>query len=392
MKLPKPMRFAGPVWEGATCFFLLAFLWTFQCRAVFGQTESSLGTQQHASYPSYYVCKGDVLQPVDGDPTHADYGKWEVWLYSQSMRVSPSRLGLGYVRWGVIQGSSARAVMEQTAAYSQFELAYTSFFGTNTWGRFTFSFPVGPIAIPELGHGDDPYGLHSKIDLLNYQLGSVVGELRPSLVNADHSEATASVQQYFEQVRRSMQEVARFYDKLSRLPAERNYLAQELALLTPGVSRAESAVPKVRAILPSVRLPVRKDWMTHTEAAGREGTVNVTVTEMVSSAWVRQNWTGGDGSMSGTEIVTIIPYQDIGDLNLRTLDWGNGQRWSLSIQPANPNGFSQSVKSPERTTAKRSYPAVDIKTSEKFLFLEFSNSSDAQDAYAYFRYHKERGL
>jgi hypothetical protein len=371
-------------------FFLLAFLCTFQCRAALGQTASSLGAEQQTSRPSYYVCKGDVLQPVDGDPAHADYGKWEVWLFSQRMRVSPFRSGLAYVRWGVIQGSSARAVTEQNAAYEQFERAYTRFFGA--WGRFTFSFPVGPIAVPEPVGGEDPYGLHSKIDLLNYQLGSVVVELRPSLVNADHSEATASVQPYFEQVRNSMQDVARFYDKLSRLPAERNYLGQELALLTPGVNQAEGVVPRVRAILPSVRLPVSKDWMTHTEAAGREGTVNVTITEMGSSAWVRQNWTGGDGSMSGTKIITIIPYQDIGDLNIRMLDWGNEQRWSLCIRPANPNRFSQSIKSPERTTAKRTYPAVDTNTSEEFLFLDFSNSREAQDAYAYFLYHKQRGL
>jgi len=373
-------------------FFVLAFLSTFLCGAALGQTAVSPGAQQHASYSSYYVCKGDALQLVDGDPAGADYAKWQVWLYLQNVRVSPSGLGLAHVRWGVIQGPSARAVMEQTATYQQFERAYTSFFGANAWGRLTFSHLVGPIAVPEPGRGNDPYGLLSKVDLLNHQLGSVVAELRPSLVNGDYSEATTPVQQYLEQVRSSMQDIARFYDKLSRLPAERNYLGQELARLTPGVNQAESAVPKVRAILPSVKLPVSKDWLTHTEPAGREGTVNVTITEMGSSAWVRQNWTGGDGSMSGTEIITIVPYQDIGNLDIRLLDWGNGQRWSLSIQPANPNGFPQSVKSPERTTATRTYPAVNLKTSEEFLYLEFSNPGEAQDAYTYFLYHKERGL
>jgi hypothetical protein len=366
--------------------------WTFQCGGVFGQTAGSLGAPQHASYSSYYVCQGDALQAVDGDPARAEYGKWQVWLYSQNMRISPSRLGLAYSRWGVIQGTSARAVMEQTAAYQQFESAYTSFFGPNSWGRFTFSYPVGPIAVPELGRVNDPYELLSKIDLLNHQLGSVVAGLRPSLVNGNPTEATTSVQQYLEQVRNPMQNVARFYDKLSRLPTERDYLGQELARLTPGVNRAESTVSKVRAILPSVKLPVSKDWMSHTETAGREGTVHVAVTEMGSSAWVRQNWTGGDGSMSGTEIITIVPYQDIGDVNIRTLAWGNGQRWSLSIEPASRKGFPQSIKSPERATASRTYPAVDLKTSEEYLFLEFSNPRDAQDAYAYFLYHKERGL
>jgi hypothetical protein len=374
-------------------FSILPFLWTFVCGAALGQTAASLETQQHAAYPtSYYVCKGDALQLVDGDPARADYAKWQVWLYSQSMRASPSGLHLARLRWGVIQGPSARAVMEQTIAYQQFEQAYVSFFGANAWGRLTFSYPVGPIAVREPGRGDDPDGLLLKIDLLNRQLGSVVGQLRPSLVNGDQSEATAPVQLYMEQVRNSMEDVARFYDKLSRLPAEPNYLGQELGRLTPAVNQVESAFPKVRAVLPSVKLPVRKDWMSHTEAAGSEGTVNVTITEMGSSVWVRQNWAGGDGSMSGTEIITIVPYQDIGDLEMRVPAWGNGQRWSLSVQSANPNAFPQSVKSPERTTAARTYRAVDLKTSERFLYLEFSNPSDAQDAYIYFLYHKERGL
>jgi hypothetical protein len=373
-------------------FVVLAFLWIFLCGTALGQTAGSLGAQQPASYSSYYLSQGDALQPIDRDPARADYAKWQVWLYSQRVRISPSRLGLAYVRWGVIEGRSAGAVMEQTAAYQQFERAYTSFFGPNSWGRFTFSYPVGPIAVPGLGRGDEPDDVLSKIDLLNHQLGSVVAELRPSLVNGNLTEATAPVQQYLEQVRNSMQNVARLYDKVSRRPAERSYLGQELARLTPGVNQATSTVPKVRAILPSVKLPASKDWMTHTEAAGREGTVHVAVTEMGSSAWVRQNWTGGDGSMSGTEIITIVPYQDIGDVNIRMLSWGNGQRWSLSVEPANLKGFPQSVKSPERTTATRTYPAVNLKTSEEFLFLEFSNPSEAQDAYAYFLYHKQRGL
>lgn len=372
-------------------FFLLAFLWAFQCQGALGQAASSLGSQQN-SYPSYYVCKGDVLHLVDGDATRAEYGKWEVWLFSQNMRISPSGSGLAYTHWGVIEGSSARAVMEQAASYEQFERAYTNLLGTNMWGRFTFSYPVGPIAVMESGGGDDPYGLQSRIDLLNLQLGSVVAELRPSLVNGDYSEAIAPVQPYLEQVRNSMQDVARFYEKLARLPAEHHYLDQELARLAPGVHQAQSSVSRVKAVLPSVKLPFRKDWMTHTEAAGSDGTINVSITEIGPSASVQQNWTGGDGRMSGTEIVTIVPYQDIGDLNIRVLNWGTGQRWSLSIQPANTNGFTQSIESPERRTAKRTYPAVDVKTSEKFLFLEFSNPVDAQDAYAYFLYHKQRGL
>jgi hypothetical protein len=291
-----------------------------------------------------------------------------------------------------MQGPSARAVIKQLAAYQQFERAYTNFFGANTWGRFTFSYPVGPIAVAEQGQRDDPYSLHRKIDLLNQRLESVVPELRSSLVNGEGNEAPALVQRYLEQVRNSMQDVARFYDKLSRLPTEGNYLGQELARLTPGVNQAESAIPKVTAILPTVKLPTSKDWMTQTEFAGRDGTINVTVTEMGSSVWVQQSWTGGDGSMAGTKIITIVPYQDIGTLDIWMPHLGNDQRWTLHIQPANRNGFPQSVTSPERVTSKRTYPAVNLKTSGESVYLEFSNTREAQEAYAFFLYHKQRGI
>ncbi len=118
----------------------------------------------------------------------------------------------------------------------------------------------------------------------------------------------------------------------------------------------------------------------------------MTITEMGSSAWIQQSWTGGDGSMSGTKIITIVPYQDIGTLDVWMPGLGNDQRWTLRIQPANPNGFPQSVTSPERASATRTYPAVNLKTNEESVYLEFSNTREAQDAYAFFLYHKERGI
>jgi hypothetical protein len=373
-------------------FFILTFPWALFYSTASSQTAASVATPQQGSYSSYYVWNGNALQVVNGDPAGANYAVWQVWLYPKSVRVSGFGSGLAYARWGAMQGPSARAVIKQLAAYQQFERAYTNFFGANTWGRFTFSYPVGPVAVAEQGPRDDPYSLHWKIDLLNQRLESVVPELRSSLVNGEGNETPASVQQYLEQVRNSMQDIARFYDKLSRLPTEGNYLAQELARLTPGVNQAESATPKVIAILPTVKLPTSKDWMTQTEFAGRDGTISVTVTEMGSSAWVQQSWTGGDGSMAGTKIITIVPYQDIGTLDIWMPHLGNDQRWTLHIQPANRSGFPQSVTSPERVTSKRTYPAVDLKTSGEAVYLEFSNTREAQEAYAFFLHHKERGI
>jgi hypothetical protein len=371
-------------------FFVLAFLWALFCSTASSQTADSAGAPQQGSY-SYYVWNGHTLQVVSGDPAGANYEEWQVWLYPRSVRVSGSGSGLAYARWGAMQGPSARAVTKQLAAYQQFERAYRNFFGANTWGQFTFSYPVGPVAVAEQGQRDDPYSLHWKIDLLNQRLESLVPELRSSLANSEGKEAPALLQPYFEEVRNSIENVARFYDKLSRLPADGNYLNQELARLTPGVKQAESAIPKVTAILPTVKLPASKDWMTQTEFAGREGTIDVRVTEIGSSAWVEQSWTGGDGSMAGTKVITIVPYRDIGALDIWMPHLGKDPRWTLHIQPANGNGFRQSVTSPERVTSKRTYPSVDLKTSGESVYLEFSNTRDAQEAYAFFLYHKERG-
>src|SRR5260370_1098309 len=285
-------------------FFILAFLWGPLCWTVSSQTAASVAAPQEGSYSSYYVWSGDALQVVNGDPDGANVAEWQVRLFPNRVGVPRSGSGLAHGRWGAIKGPSARAVIKQLGLYQQFERAYTNFFGANTWGRSTFSYSVGPIAVAEQGQKDDPYGLHRKIDLLNQRLEAVVAELRSSLVNGKGNEAPALVQQYFEQVRNSMQDVARFYDKLSRLPAERNYLGQILARLTPGVNQAESEIPKVTAILPTVKLPVSKDWMTHTESAGRDGQINATATEIGSRACVEQSWTGGAGSTAGTTIIT----------------------------------------------------------------------------------------
>jgi hypothetical protein len=371
------------------CSLIIVGFWgVVACWALPGQSVTPVAPQQL----SYYVRNGDALQTVQGNPAGAAYTGWQVWLYPQKVRVSPSGLGLVYTRWGVLQAASARAVMEQLAAYQQFEGAYGSFFGADSWGRLTFSYPIGPVAVQDQEQGDDPFSLHAKIDLLDQRVRVLVEGLRPSLTNGDRSQATAPVQNCLKQVRSSMQDIARFHDRLSRLPGQQNYLSQELALITPGVTRAESESQSVTAAMPTVRLPASNDWMSHSERAGRDGTIEVKVTEMGSSVWIQQHWEGGDGSMSGTRIITIVPYQDIGKLDVEGPRIGNGQRWTLLIQPINANGFPQSVTSPERTTATRTYRAVNLKTSEEFVYLEFSSPTDAQEAYAFFLYHKERRM
>lgn len=367
---------------------IFAFLFAIPCRTIWSQTAVGSSATAQVSYSSYYVRNGDALQLVNGDPARENCTQWQIWLLPASVRVSRYGVGLAYARWGVIDGPSAKAVAQQLEHSQEFERAYTNFFGANAWGRFTFAYPVGPIAMKEDAQENDL--LRSRINLLNHQLESVVSELHGSLVNGEPNQAPL-VQQDFEQLRESMQDVARFYDKLSRLPAARSYLNQIFAILAPGVERAENAVPRITAILPTVKLPLSKDWMTQAESAGSDGTINVAVKEMDSSAWVQQSWTGGDGRMAGTKIITIVPYQNIGTLDISMGHFGKDARWTLRIQPENSRGFIQSITSPERHTVKRTYPAVDLKTTDGSVYLDFSDISDAQNAYAFFLYHKERG-
>lgn len=361
------------------------------CRPVSSQTESQGSPRAFSSSSSYYVSNGNTLQLVNADPAAASYSEWQMWLYQHPVRASKYTNGLAYVRWGVIQGASARSVIQQLDSSQQFERAYTNFFGENTWGRLTFSYSIGPIAVARQHEADDSSGLASKIFFLNQGLQSAVFALRPSLVNGQPGDAT-SVRQYFDEVRDSMQGVARFYDRLSHRPTQHSYLAQELALLTPHVDQAESAVSKVTRILPSVKLPSNKDWMSYSEMAGNEGTITHTVTEIGESAWVQESWTGGDGSMSGTNIITIVPYQSIGSLEVWATSFGSEPGWTLHIESANHDGFPQSIVSPERATPKRTYPAVNLKSTDESVYLDFTNATELENAYAFFLFHKQRGM
>ncbi len=362
------------------------------CWPVSSQTEPR-GTPGAFSFPSsYYLNNGNTLQLVDANPAGAGYPEWQVWLYTTPVSQAQYASSLAHVRWGVIEGASAESAIKQLDSYQQFERAYTNFFGENTWGRFTFSYSIGPIAIARQHEADNASDLTSKIFFLNQGLQSAVFALRPSLVNSQRSDAASPVRQYFDEVRDSMQDVARFYDKLSRLPTQHSYLAQQLALLTPHVDQAEGAVSQVTRILPSVKLPSNKDWMSYSEFAGIEGTITHTITEIGASAWVQDTWAGGDGSMAGTNIVTIVPYQDIGNLEVWARSFGSEPRWTLHIESANHEGFPQAITSPERSTAKRTYPAVNLKSTDNSVFLDFASPTELENAYAFFLYHKQRGM
>jgi hypothetical protein len=85
--------------------------------------------------------------------------------------------------------------------------------------------------------------------------------------------------------------------------------------------------------------------------------VQVEVKETASGVSVQQTWIGGDGSMTGTVIITTIPYADIAKIDFEPpMGKGDGT-WTLRVQSAG-NPFLQTIDSPERKTARRTFPAV----------------------------------
>jgi hypothetical protein len=45
---------------------------------------------------------------------------------------------------------------------------------------------------------------------------------------------------------------------------------------------------------------------------GTEGTIQIEVMEIGYRVLVNQTWSGGDGSMTGTNVITTIPFKNIG--------------------------------------------------------------------------------
>jgi len=94
--------------------------------------------------------------------------------------------------------------------------------------------------------------------------------------------------------------------------------------------------------------------------------------------------------MTGTVIVTIIPFDDIGRIDLRPPIEKGDETWTVSIE-AGRHFFPEAINSPLRHAPKRVLPAVDLATTRSLLWFVFGHHTEAQDAFAYFLYHKQLG-
>jgi hypothetical protein len=337
-----------------------------------------------------YVFNGDSLQIGDGNPA-ANYTRWQVWLFPEGARFR-DMAGLQYSRWGVIDGTSAAGVMQRLRALQDFEHAYLNFFGPNTWGRYTFSNPLGPIAVAGQTTENESGTLQKQYQLagLTERLNRLIAAVRPSLENNESEGPNSPVKGYFDQIRNALQQVSKISSSLARVEPRLHFIELEIAQVTPAIAQTEKDVPRITSVLPTVKLPTDKSWMSQAEKAGSDGAIEVVVRETTSGVSVQQTWTGGDGSMTGTVIVTTIPFNEIGDIDFVRPVSPADPVWIVRVYAAR-TPFAQAIDSPLRHTIRTSFPAVHHTTTESSVHFVFPGSAEAQNAFAYFLYHKQRG-
>jgi len=341
---------------------------------------------------TYYVFNGKTLEIAHDNPVHAYSGRWQVWLFQQGVHLPHYSAGLQYSRWGLIEGTSAADVLKQLKASQNFQEAYLTFFGPGSWGRYTFFNPLGPIAVADQAIETQPAAPEEFYQLrrLDNRLNKLITTVQGSLENNESEGPGSRFKEYFDQIRDSLERVSKGYGQLARIRPQLQLIKLEVAQAKAAVERAETDVPNLTAALPTVKLPTSKTWMSQSQKAGSDGTIEVTIMESSPGVAVQQHWTGGDGSMTGTVILTTIPYDDIGNIDLVPPMPIYDDTWTVRVHAARVP-FPQKIDSPQRRTIKAMFPAVNYTATEPSVYFVFLNSTEAQDAYAYFLYHRQVG-
>jgi hypothetical protein len=84
--------------------------------------------------------------------------------------------------------------------------------------------------------------------------------------------------------------------------------------------------------------------------------------------------------MTGTVIVTMIPYNDIGDTDFVSPTSHSDSAWGVRVHPAR-DPFAQKIDSPLRRRGQAVFPAVHRAATEGSVYFAFLHSAEAQDAY-----------
>jgi hypothetical protein len=358
--------------------------------------------QDDSEKNGYYVFNGKSLEIANDNPAYAKQMRWQVWFYREGVRIPRPNAGLQYSRWGLIEDTSSARILKRLKAAQRFEEAYLKFFGPGAWGRYTFLNSLGPIAVVEQPTETrsnevqftetQPPELEALYQLirLDDRLDKLITNAGPSLENNESEGPSSPVKEYFDEIRDAVQRVSKLSGQVARVHPQLPSIKLEIAKAQREIEQAEKDAPKITAALPSVKLPSSKIWMSQKENAGRDGTKEIAITEIGSGVSVQERWTGGDGSMTGTTIVTTIPYDGIGTIDLVAPTPTYDETWTVRVH-ASRAPFPQKIDSPLRRTIRGTFPAVNYATAEDSVYFVFPNSSDAQNAYAYFLYHEQLG-
>src|SRR5712692_2079679 len=97
----------------------------------------------------------------------------------------------------------------------------------------------------------------------------------------------------------------------------------------------------------------------------------------------------GRGSAANAKNASTLPL-DTGNIGFEPPMGIGNSTWIVRVE-FGQTPFPQTVNSPQRKIARAILPAVNYTTPERAVHFAFLNSVKAQDAYAYFLYHKQLG-
>src|SRR5260370_7403485 len=89
--------------------------------------------------------------------------------------------------------------------------------------------------------------------------------VQPCVENNESARPTSSIKEYFGQIRDALQQVSRLYSQLAHPSPQVYFIRTKVSQTDRAVALAGNNVPKITAILPSVKLPPTTAWMSHTE-------------------------------------------------------------------------------------------------------------------------------
>jgi hypothetical protein len=163
--------------------------------------------------------------------------------------------------------------MRQLETFQSFERAFLNFFGLGEWGQYTFFNPLGPIAMTSEAVKKEPSeGLN--LSQLNYRISRLIATIQPSLENNKNSALASPVKDYFDQIRDCLEQVAELYSQLARVHPQVHFIDNQFVRTSTAVEEAESNVPKITDLLPSVKLRTNNAWMSHSQFAGSDGIIS----------------------------------------------------------------------------------------------------------------------